>query len=100
MSFSLPADHPALPGHFPGRPIVPGVLLLDAVMQAIAERDGAAPTQLLHAKFTAPVGPGEAVALTLGAPRSGRVAFSAHVGERLVAKGEFGCPMPGVTSCA
>jgi|HigsolmetaAR202D_1030399.scaffolds.fasta_scaffold00150_24 3-hydroxymyristoyl/3-hydroxydecanoyl-(acyl carrier protein) dehydratase len=29
------ADHPSLPGHFPGRPIVPGVVLLDEVWNAI-----------------------------------------------------------------
>lgn len=31
----VPADHPSLPGHFPGRPIVPGVVLLDAVLDAV-----------------------------------------------------------------
>lgn len=29
------ADHPCLPGHFPGNPIVPGVLLLELVADAI-----------------------------------------------------------------
>ena len=35
MKFRVAADHPALPGHFPGRPIVPGVVILDHVQQAI-----------------------------------------------------------------
>jgi 3-hydroxymyristoyl/3-hydroxydecanoyl-(acyl carrier protein) dehydratase len=30
--FTIPAEHPALPGHFPGRPVVPGALLLDHVL--------------------------------------------------------------------
>ncbi|HEY6644569.1 hypothetical protein [Povalibacter sp.] len=30
----IASDHPALPGHFPGRPIVPGVVVLDSVLQA------------------------------------------------------------------
>ena len=29
---SVAADHPALPGHFPGRPIIPGVVLLQIVL--------------------------------------------------------------------
>jgi 3-hydroxyacyl-[acyl-carrier-protein] dehydratase len=36
-SFRIGAEHPALPGHFPGRPVVPGVVILDEVM-ACAER--------------------------------------------------------------
>ena len=56
--FRVPEDHPALPGHFPGRPIVPGVLLLDAVLQALRDAGAGLPTRLLRAKFAAPVMPG------------------------------------------
>ena len=31
------ADHPSLPGHFPGAPLVPGVVILDEVVAALAE---------------------------------------------------------------
>ena len=34
-------DHPALAGHFPGHPIVPGVLLLDEALHAHRARDSA-----------------------------------------------------------
>ena len=33
--FSIPFEHPALPGHFPGQPVVPGVVILEAVQTAI-----------------------------------------------------------------
>ena len=34
-SACVPADHPCLPGHFPGNPIVPGVMLLEALALAL-----------------------------------------------------------------
>lgn len=38
ISAVVPADHPALPGHFPGQPVVPGVLLLALVSDHAREQ--------------------------------------------------------------
>jgi 3-hydroxyacyl-[acyl-carrier-protein] dehydratase len=35
LRFEIADDHPCLPGHFPGRPVVPGVVVLDRVFAAI-----------------------------------------------------------------
>jgi 3-hydroxyacyl-[acyl-carrier-protein] dehydratase len=60
----ITADHPAFAGHFPTRPIVPGVVLLDLAMRAIdAVRPLRAPCRIASAKFLSIVGPGESVAL-------------------------------------
>jgi 3-hydroxyacyl-[acyl-carrier-protein] dehydratase len=65
MSFELetvidPA-HPALPGHFPGHPVVPAVVLLAEVAAAIEAALGpqARLTGLPGVKFFAPLAPGE-----------------------------------------
>jgi 3-hydroxyacyl-[acyl-carrier-protein] dehydratase len=34
---AITADHPSLPGHFPGAPLVPGVLILDEVRAAVVD---------------------------------------------------------------
>lgn len=61
--FTIEAGHPALPGHFPGRPIVPGVVLLDHAVLRIAAALGCAPqpARLASVKFLATVVPNEPV---------------------------------------
>ncbi len=36
----VPASHPSLPGHFPGNPIVPGVLVLSLTIDALKKEFG------------------------------------------------------------
>ncbi len=88
MQFSIPADHPSLPGHFPGRPIVPGVLLLERVLDAIESRHGPlGPLRLPPVQFVQPLLPGETASIDLGgiAPRW---RFRVTRGETLLASGE------------
>jgi 3-hydroxyacyl-[acyl-carrier-protein] dehydratase len=57
----IAGSHPALPGHFPGMPVVPGVIVLDRLMQAAETRLGR-PLDLAgipQVKFLAPLLPGE-----------------------------------------
>lgn len=92
----VPEDHPALPGHFPGRPIVPGVLLLDAVLQALQDAGAGPPARLLRAKFTRLVMPGMEVEIAF-VPRgegTGRFAFTCRADEAVVAHGEVECVAP------
>jgi 3-hydroxyacyl-[acyl-carrier-protein] dehydratase len=74
MPLPIPADHPAYAGHFPGRPILPGVVLLDAALRILATRQNmkVATGQLKSAKFLSPVQPGEALTLHYaGSPAGG-----------------------------
>ncbi|TQD51311.1 hypothetical protein [Marilutibacter aestuarii] len=97
MQFSVPSDHPCLPGHFPGHPLVPGVLILDHVVEA-AERAGA-PVDAAWAwpqlKFLQPLLPGEQACIALErlddglAGAAGRWRFRVHRGDALLATGEL-----------
>jgi acyl-coenzyme A synthetase/AMP-(fatty) acid ligase len=58
----FPTDHPAGPGHFPGNPIVPGAVLLDALVSA--RFPGGWSGEIQAAKFHHPVRPGDTIAVT------------------------------------
>jgi 3-hydroxymyristoyl/3-hydroxydecanoyl-(acyl carrier protein) dehydratase len=59
------ADHPSLPGHFPGRPLVAGVLLLEQVAAALRAWRGQRLACVREAKFVAPLQPDEDAQLQL-----------------------------------
>jgi 3-hydroxymyristoyl/3-hydroxydecanoyl-(acyl carrier protein) dehydratase len=60
-TFTVPADHPAFAGHFPGMPVLPGASLLDAVLHVLEEDLALDPIewQITTAKFLEPVRPGD-----------------------------------------
>ncbi|NMV39606.1 AMP-binding protein [Ralstonia insidiosa] len=89
MRFTIPADNPALPGHFPGRPIVPGVVLLDHAIHTIGVALGRSldACQLGSAKFLSPAAPGETLDLSFETAASGAIRFTIRAGERDVANG-------------
>lgn len=96
FSWLVPADHPAFAGHFPGRPIVPGVVLLDQAIR-FAECLLACPAtnwQIGNAKFFSPVGPGEALTFTLESKPSRAIAFTIRAAGRQVATGSLTPPAP------
>ncbi len=97
-SFTIPADHPALPGHFPGHPIVPGVVLLDHAIDAIgsALNRPFATWKLSSAKFLSPAAPGETLDLAWDTAASGAIRFTLRAGARDVASGVLSDAMSGV----
>lgn len=91
FTWTVAADHPALPGHFPGQPIVPGVVLLDYAIRCattlLASNDGR--WQIGNAKFLSPVAPGEPLIFTFDSKPSGSIAFRVRTGDREVASGSL-----------
>ncbi len=89
LPLSIPLNHPAYAGHFPGQPILPGVVLLDAALHALAGVHGisAASGQIKSAKFLSPVRPGDLLTLhyTVSAPHGFR--FDIRSEARVVANG-------------
>jgi hypothetical protein len=85
----VPHTHPALPHHFPGDPVVPGVWLLSLVEEAARQRFGPA----LHvrgvpdARFRRILRPGEAYRIELTRVASDRLEFAVESARARVADG-------------
>ncbi len=86
--FVIPHDHPSLPGHFPGRPIVPGVVVLDHAMAALLRDSPAARLAGFdEVKFVAPVFPGAEICVSCSDRSTDRLTFTCAVNGRTVLRG-------------
>jgi len=86
------ADHPSLPGHFPGAPLVPGVVILDEVIAAIDEwRRDSQLSGVPSVKFLAPLNPEQPFIISLSATGkdAGEVSFCCRVDERVIVEGRL-----------
>jgi 3-hydroxymyristoyl/3-hydroxydecanoyl-(acyl carrier protein) dehydratase len=88
-ALAIAADHPAYAGHFPGTPVLPGVVLLDATLDAL-EKAGKGPPgywEVSTAKFQSAVRPGEALTLHHETLPNGSIRFAIRATDRAVANG-------------
>jgi len=83
-SIAIPSQHPVFDGHFPGRPIVPGAMLLDLILAA-----GSRPVStVLRAKFHQPVLPGDLLILCFApGAKATAINFTCRRDETLVCSG-------------
>ena len=89
MHFAVDSDHPCLPGHFPGRPLVPGVVVLERVIAAIEAEHGPLPgLRLPQVKFVQPLLPQQDAQIELETLGPGRWRFRVRREDQLIASGE------------
>ena len=89
--WTVPPDHPAFAGHFPGTPILPGVVLLDTVLHAITAATGIALDlcEISSVKFLSPASPGDELVIQHTVSASGTIRFDILAGMRKIASGSI-----------
>ena len=86
------ADHPSLQGHFPGAPLVPGVVILDEVLETlIAWRGTSQLTGVRNVKFLSPLKPEQPFTISLSAKSkvAAEVCFCCRAEHRVIAEGRL-----------
>jgi 3-hydroxyacyl-[acyl-carrier-protein] dehydratase len=89
---AISADHPSLPGHFPDRPLVPGVVILDEVLAALVEwRKDCQLSGIRTVKFLVPLKPEQKFTICFSASDDDRdeVNFSCRVEDRIIVEGRL-----------
>lgn len=87
--WQIPADHAAFAGHFPGRPIVPGVLILDQALSFAQRLLPESRWQIVQGKFLRPVGPGAQLQFILRPGMARDFALTVEHGGQVVASGKL-----------
>jgi len=89
VDLTVAATHPAFDGHFPGAPVLPGVVILDEAIRAIELATGGEPRcwRIASVKFLKTVGPGEPLALEQERLASGAIRFSISSAGQTIANG-------------
>ena len=88
--FSISHDHPALEGHFPGQPVVPGVVILDHIITAVSALQAHdRVTSIGQAKFHQPLSLNRQCQIELSSRADNRLGFRCIQAGTLICSGEL-----------
>lgn len=96
MQFDLEIspNHPALPGHFPGAPVVPAVVLIEQLAKALEQATGQPVTRVKQLRLLGLIEPGSRVEVECREKTSDSWRLTCTAAGKLVAKGVFSSALP------
>ena len=89
LDYCFAPEHPAAHGHFPGNPIIPGAVLLNVTLRAIAQsmRIRLSPGCVSSAQFLHPARPGDTVHIDFSDAAPAAIRFTCTVAQQTVMSG-------------
>lgn len=86
----IPADHASIAGHFPGNPVVPGVVILDEVLDVLQHwQPDIQVTGFVSVKFLSVLMPGHEFRISLDDVQKSKLKFSCASDAGLIATGQI-----------
>jgi 3-hydroxymyristoyl/3-hydroxydecanoyl-(acyl carrier protein) dehydratase len=87
---TISPDHPSIPGHFPGDPLVPGVVMLSAVFEEMARLfPNIKVVGVRKLKFLHRLAPGAAFTVEFESPANGGLRFKCWHNGSVLAEGHL-----------
>lgn len=89
-TFTISGQHPSLAGHFPGHPVVPGVVILDAICQCIFKANNTIKINgIANVKFLMPLTAGTSVSLDISEKEAHILQFICSTPDGKLATGQL-----------
>lgn len=89
-SFTIKSTHPSLKGHFPDNPVVPGVVVLDEVLNIVKSlKPGFTIDAIPMVKFTHPLLPEQQVSVEINEKNDTTISFNCSFNEIKLATGQL-----------
>lgn len=89
-SFTIKSTHPCLKGHFPDNPVVPGVVILDEVINIVKSlKPDFTIDAIPMVKFTHPLLPGQQVSVEIKEKNDITVSFNCFFNEIKLVTGQL-----------
>lgn len=90
LELCIAPNHPALPGHFPGNPIVPAVVIVQEVARRLSDLTGVRVDEVRQLRLQQPMLPGQPVTMSCEARGSDAWRVTLKAEDVLIAGGIFG----------
>lgn len=89
-SFTIAKSHPSLEGHFPGNPVVPGVVILDEIINIVTSiKPDSSIAGIPMVKFTHPLLPGQNAIVEITEKNENLISFVCLYNETRLVTGQL-----------